>query len=179
MTNDLTQLAEKLMLLRLCGAVINAHIEHLRTFNGWFPLGPMAPDYASPETENTRTIRLLEDATAEAQLLSQTAGDNEADMKAGIEQTARALEQAFIADNGRGIALAPAGNLVSRLSGDLLLNPGQHSVVERTLGIFKRHSCADATRDARAAATAETMLAALQSVGLYLDTERNAHVRAR
>jgi hypothetical protein len=174
MTNDLQLLLDRLMFLRLCGSVINAHIEHRMTFNDWFPKGPLDQhEYNDRSDENGRLTRLLEAGVCCAFDLCNGADDHATKIKAQVWQAAITFEHRFVSyyllddPNLPMVALAPLAVALERLSDEVMPPADLLAIYDEVKRIYALHGVADIASDQRARSEAEPMMAYLREAGFF------------
>ena len=174
MTNDLQLLLDRLMFLRLCGSVINAHIEHRKTFNDWFPKGPLDQrEYNDQSDENGRTFRAMEAGVCCAFDLCSTAGTDRAAIAAFIEVNATAIEKLFASyyllndPELPMIALGPLAVVLEQMQDHVMPPEDLRAVYSEVRRIYALNGHEHITQDERARAEAVPMLEALRAAGLF------------
>jgi hypothetical protein len=166
MSNDLTHTAEKLMVMRLCGIVINAHWEHLKSFQDAFEL---PPDLQTTR-DNAEAMQLMEDAIAATTEISPPWSEVARDVTRVMGYIEASIPGIAQMDSE---ACAIAGVLARDLSKQVLLTEMQRSVVDRCLALFKKHRKGDLLFRADIVDTAADVKVSLQEIGLFQE-ERNA-----
>lgn len=174
MMNDLQLLLERLIFLRLCGSVINAHLEHRMTFNDWLPKGPLEQaEYADPNSENGRLSRLLEAGVCCAFDLCSGTGDLAPQFKARVEHAASTLEHRFVSyylgddPNLPMVQLAPLAALLAKLCDEVLPPADLSAIYDEVKRVYALHGAADVANDDRAKAGAAEMMSVLRGFGLF------------